>query len=147
MAAITALVVLPSCGSSNDETVETVSKEEFVKQADQVCAKTEKRQLALVNKFEESKSGKESQASTAKAEEELVAFAGVPPIKQQFQELSQLPTPESGSSQVDAYLKALEAGLTTVEKEPALLLNIDSDPFAKAASLAEDFGFKVCSGA
>jgi len=148
IATLTALAVLNSCGSGDDtKTVNSLSKKEFIKQADQICSKTEKRQLVLIGKFEEGKSPQESQASSPKAEEELVAFAGVPPVKQQLQELSQLPAPEGGSEQVDGYLKALETGLKTAENDPALLLSIDSDPFAKATSLAKAFGFKVCSGA
>ncbi len=144
---ITALVVLTSCGSGDDETVETVSKQELVNQADQVCSKTEKRQLALVGKFEKSKSGKDSQASPAQAEEELVTFAGLPPIEQQIQELSDLPTPESGAGQFTAYLEALKTGLATAEKDPSSLLASGADPFAEAISAAEQFGLKVCAGA
>jgi len=147
MAVVAAVLALASCGGGDEETVENLSKEEFVKQADQICGKTEKRQLVLVNKFEESKSGKESQVSPAKAEEELVTFAGLPPVKQQLQELSQLPAPQSGGDQVDGYLQALSAGVAAVEKNPSLLLKLESDPFAKAITLAKQVGFKVCSGA
>jgi hypothetical protein len=142
-AASLAIFTLASCGSDRGTTDESLSKAEFIKQADQICSKTEKRQLALVSAFEEKKQA----GGGGSPEEELVLAAGLPPVKEQLQELAELPLPESGSGEVKSYLGALEDGVAAVEANPSLLLSVDSDPFAGAESEAKKVGFKVCRGA
>ena len=137
-------------GDGNDESTEAaLTKVVFVKRADSICDKTEKRQLLLVDKVqtEEAAEGQEGPPSHA-AEVALVSSAGLPPLRTELKELSELPPPQSDAKQLHAYLAALGAGIKAVERNPeALLTRKPTDPFAKAASIANEFGFKVCSGA
>jgi hypothetical protein len=132
------------CGGSDGSQTEaaTVTKAQFIRRADATCAKAEKRQLALVQKFGE----RETQQSED-AELELVRFAGVPPLAVEAEELAVLPLPSADARQAEAFLEAFEQGVEQAEQNPGALLNSTQNPFEKSEELAARFGFKVCAGA
>jgi len=135
---------LAGCGGGSDTTeASTLTKAEYVKQADQICAKTEGRQRALLTKFqkENTKLGS-GQAAT----EKMISFAALPPMEEQIQELSQLPPPSKEAAKAKAYVKELEKGLEIAEQEPGTLL-ITPGAFTKSEEAAQAFGFKTCAGA
>jgi hypothetical protein len=143
-------LLLSSCGGDSDttSTVDALTKSEFIRQADEICSETEKRQLFLVDEFQQKRRAEgETQPPSSQDETEIVKEAGLPPLERQIEELSELPPPKTDSEQLAKYLQALEVAVKSAEKNPRSLLGRESDPFAKATSLASDFGFKVCSGA
>lgn len=144
------LLVLSSCGGGSDSTstLGELPKAAFIKRADEICSKTEKRQLFLVDKFQQKRRAEgETQPPSSKAEAEIVTAAGLPPINREIEELSELPLPQTDAKQLAKYLEALKAAVKAAEQNPRMLLGRESDPFAKATSLAKGFGFEVCSGA
>ena len=144
-----ALLVAAGCGSDGDSssTSATITKASFIKQADAICDKTEKRQLFRVDQYQ-TKTGSEGDQAPPSHEDEvkLVAFAGIPPVVEQIEELSDLPRPEKGAKEVEEFIAALEAGIKKAESDPELVLSREPDPFAPAAKAASKFGFQVCSG-
>ena len=133
------------CGSGGSDSSNasnasaTVSKAEYVKQADAICGRTEKKQLQLVAKFPKQKPTKQAQV-------ELVEFAGIPPLSEQAKELSDLPAPREDAADAKAYVAAFSVGVEKAEGDPSTMLKAPS-PFAEAEALALKFGFKVCKGA
>lgn len=142
--ALLALAALSGgCGSGDEETTAaSVSKAAFIKQADAVCSKTEKRQLALVAKFQQ-----RGVKPGPKSELELVAFAGVPPLATEAEELRELPQPSSEAKQAKAFIAAFAAGVKRAEQDASLMLDLEKNPFTEAEQLAGEFGLKVCGGA
>jgi len=137
------VAALAGCGSDGDETTAaTVSKAQFIKQADAVCDKTEGRQLKRIEEFQ-----KRQLPPGPKAERELVAFAGVPPLAIEAEELEELPLPSSGGDEAEAFIDAFRAGVAKAEEDPASMLSEKAYPFVRATELAREFGFKVCGGA
>jgi hypothetical protein len=132
------------CGGGSDTTEsDSLTKAAYVKQADQICAKTEDRQRALLTEFQkQNKNATEGQATT----EKMISFAALPPMEKQLEELSQLPLPEKEAAKAKAYLTELEKGLKIAEKEPGTLL-ITPGAFTKSEEAARAFGFKTCAGA
>jgi hypothetical protein len=131
------------CGDSDDETTTaTLSKAQFIKQADEICGKTEGRQLKRIEEFQ-----KRQLPPGPKAERELVLFAGIPPLALEAEELEELPLPGSGGSEAEAFIESFSAGVEKAEKDPTSLLGEKTNPFAEAEKLAREFGFKVCGGA
>lgn len=143
-ALLASLLLLAGCGSggTSSETAAALTKAQYVKQADAICAKVEKRQLKLVGAFQKLHL-KQSPSSELK----LVRFAGIPPLDTQAEELAALSPPTTEAKEASAFIKAFEAGVAEAEKNPGLLLKINQDPFAKARALASSYGFKVCRGA
>jgi hypothetical protein len=137
-------VGLVGCGDGGGTTQsETLTKAEYVKQADQVCGKTEGRQRALLTKFQkENRNIGSGQAAT----EKMISTAALPPMAEQIQELSQLPPPDQEAAKAKAYIEELEKGLAIAEKEPGTLL-LSPGAFTKSEEAARAFGFKTCAGA
>jgi hypothetical protein len=137
-------LVAVGCGESDDGDASgaTITKAQFIKKADETCAKAEARQLALVGKFSE-----QGRPPSKANEEALIRFAAVPPLNAEAEELSALPLPSEGSAQAEAFLRAFEAGIEGAEAAPGRLLERARNPFAKAEALAAQFGLKVCGGA
>jgi hypothetical protein len=141
-AALIAAFALVGCGDGDDTTAAELTKAQYIKQADAICSKTEKRQQQLVGEF-----SKKEKKQTAGSEEALVRFAGIPPLATQAEELGELPVPKTGAKEAEAFLKAFEAGVEGSEKDPKSLLTASANPFAEAEKIAQNFGFKVCRGA
>ncbi len=143
VAACLLLAAAVGCGGGDDETAAAspISKAQYIKRADAICTETENRQEALIRKF-----GEQEKKQTPNSEAELVSFAGLPPVQQQLEEISELPQPSTGAQEADAYVKALGEGLKAARKNPAALLE-GKNPFAEAEEVAAKFGFKVCRGA
>lgn len=136
-------VGLTGCGGGDgNDQPDTLTKTEYVKQADQICSKTESRQRKLLTKFQ--KENKNIGSGTA-ATEKVISFAALPPMEEQIQELSQLPPPDKEAAKAKAYVKELEKGLAVAEKEPGTLL-INPGAFTKSEEAARAFGFKTCAG-
>lgn len=127
------------CGGGGDSTAATLTKAQFLRQADAICAKTEERQLARMQGFNEPP----GRASEIK----LVRVAGLPPLHVQAEELGTLTPPAEMDRQVDVFLAAFETGIEEIEKAPIKLLNIERNPFTESQKLAKALGLKVCGGA
>jgi hypothetical protein len=130
-------------GGDDDEEPASLTKVQYVKRADDICAQTEKRQRKLLGQFqrENPKAGNSPQAL-----EQMISVAALPPMKEQVQELAELPPPDKEAAKAEAYLNALEKGLKAAEKEPGALL-AEPGAFNKAEEASQAFGFKTCRGA
>ena len=133
--------------TSQDETAPpseqtSASKQAFIKEADKVCEKADKRELAGLESF--SKEHKKS--GSAKAwEEQLAAAVGPPALQQEAEELGELEPPEGDEEQVEAIVAAIEAGVEDGEANPGnLILPAGENSFAEAEKLAREYGMKVC---
>jgi hypothetical protein len=136
------LFVVGCGGGGDDSTVATVSKAQYIKQADAICGKTENRQLALMKGF-----AKREEPPGKSSEEKLVENVGLPPLVTQLEELEELPLPSTGTAEAEDFLVAFGAGIEKGEKDPGLLLTLEPDPFSESKKLAAEFGFKTCGGA
>jgi hypothetical protein len=140
----TILLALVGCGGGDDEEQPTsLTKTEYVKQADAICAKAEQRQRKLAQEY--SRNNKNAKPGP-KATEALILFAGIPPMKVETKELSDLPPPVKEAVKAKAYVDALENGIKVASKEPGTIL-ISPGAFSQAEEVAKDFGFKTCRGA
>lgn len=143
--ALALCLVVAGCGNADDEEEPTsISKVQYVKRADEICAKTETKQQKLVEQF-----GKEKQnanGASQKVIEETIVFAAIPPMSQQIEELAALPAPEKEAAKAQEYIDALRKGLETVKEEPGTLL-AEPGAFTKAEEIAQSFGFQTCRGA
>ena len=134
------LAVGVGCGGGDDD---SLSKAEFVKQADEICARKEaEKNKDLEAAFQ--KAGKEGK-SGKKVEEELVTGTALPPISEMTEELKDLGAPSGEEDQVDAMIKALEEEIEKIEGDPASVLAGTSGGFDKANQLAQKMGLKACN--
>jgi hypothetical protein len=148
-AALLAIAVLAGCGSSgsggsSDSSTAELSKAEFIKQGDAICAKTDKVQETELQEFQKKDpEGKLTQA----VREEMVSDAGLPPIQDEVEELAALQGPSADSDEIEAIVGGIEEALKEAEADPSLLLKGGSGPFTEPGKLAATYGFKECDQA
>lgn len=128
------------CGGGDDSTSSGLSKAQFVKQGDAICAKAEtKKNSDLETAFKEgSKGGKPLSKSF---ERQLVIEVALPPIVTMTEELAALGAPDGDG---EAIVSAFEDGISAIEDDPGSVLD-GSNPFEEADQLAGQYGFKACA--
>lgn len=139
-------MIVAGCGGDSDSTESTSSltKAEFLKQGNAICAKGEKEieegfeEFAKENNLPENK--QPSKAQLTEAVEEVV----LPAVDEQVESIRDLGLPSEGGEEADEVLKAAEEAIEKGEEDPASLANEKADPFAKANKLARDYGLTKC---
>lgn len=131
------------CGDDDSTTEETttasLTKEEFVAQANEICA---------ASSAELEAAAQEAFPNGQPTPEELEPFATetlLPAIEGQLQAIGELPVPEGEEENVAEVLDAANQGLEEAQADPAALSSGQSDPFAEANQLAADYGMTECA--
>ena len=143
LVAVGAALVASGCGGDDDEdsTTAALSKQEFIKQADQVCAKGDKEiEQAAGDVF----GG--GQQPARQEQERFITKTVIPNVQQQVDDVRALTPPEGDEKEVAAILDSAQEGSDTVEKDPSVLTGGGKDPFAESDRLASDYGLKQCGG-
>jgi hypothetical protein len=145
LAALAALaLIVAGCGSSSDstETTSSLTKAEFVKKGNAICAKGNEE---VEEGFEEfgKEHGFSEKKEPSKAElEEAVETVLVPKISNEVESIRALGPPDE---EAEAVLDAAEEALEKGEEEPAVFLKEGSaSPFAKANKLSREYGLTKC---
>jgi hypothetical protein len=145
LAALAAIsMIAAGCGGGSDSTDSTSSltKAEFVKQGNAICAKGNKE---IQEGFEEFEKEHGSQKQPTKAElSEAVETIVLPAVRQQVEGVKALPAPSGEEAEVEAITDAAEEALEQGEEDPASLTTEKADPFAKANELANEYGLTKC---
>jgi hypothetical protein len=131
-------------GAGSQTSSEAVTKASYIAQADKICAAAESRKNQAL-KTAMVKAEKSSETRGRAAEEELVVTVALPPISQMTEELSGLDLPESLEVQAREVVAAFEAGVHNVEAQPSIAFLGNSEPFAKADTLAKRNGLTACA--
>ncbi len=135
---LAAVLVVAGCGSED----ESLTKAEFIKQADAICLKGERKKQTDIEDFLlKAKLGTGETFDPAQ-EKEMSAEVIAPPIRTATDEVSELSAPEGEEEKVEAVLASADKGLQEFEDPPNG--KIPGDAFDEAAKLARDYGFKVC---
>jgi hypothetical protein len=148
LAALAALaLIVAGCGGGSDSTESTSSltKAEFVKKGNTLCAKGSKEIEEGFEKFgKEHGFSKEKEPSKAELEE-AVETVLIPKIRKEIESIRALGTPAEEGAEAEAVLDAAEEALEKGEEDPNLMLKEESaGPFAKANELAREFGLSKC---
>lgn len=139
-----------SKAAASSETNSTLTKSEFLKQANAVCANVEKEVQGKVAAYLKSKGIKEigegKSPDEAEAQQsEVVEKFGLPALRKQQTEIEALGPPSQDEAQVKAYLAALEEGIEEGERKPALVYSSSLKALAASDKIAAELGLKACS--
>lgn len=135
---LVAALLVAGCGG--DDETSSLTKAEFVKQANAICKEGRAEREDLFKTFtEEIKSGK----ATREDQESLVTVVLKPPYEKTIESLKGLGAPEGDEKQVEAIIAAMEKGLEKAEDNPLVSLRTNIQ-FAEANSLAAKYGLKDC---
>jgi hypothetical protein len=138
-----ALLGLAGCGGSHkpasvtvDRAAPAITKAEFVRKANAICAKGNAK-----NKAAGAKLGAEP------AEAQVVAFVKnteVPSVQAQITELKALGSPPGDEATVAKMLTLAQAGVDAVKAQPTIVTS-GSNVFARFARVAHPYGLTSCS--
>ncbi len=118
---------------------QALTKAEFLKQADAICATANRRRAAAI---EAASKEQEVSFEDPGATENLIVVAVVPVLRRMSDELSGLGSPDA---KAEAIVNAYRASVQGTAEHPRKFLEKGLQSFAKARSLAGVYGLKVCS--
>lgn len=146
LALLAVILVLAGCGggSGSTESTSSLSKAEFVKKGNAICAKTEKEVAAGVEKFAKERNFSEKTPPTARQMEQLAGEVLLPKVRKQLDEIRALGIPSGDGEEVEAIFAAVEEGIKKTEEDPGAFAEGGSGPFVKANELAREYGLTVC---
>jgi hypothetical protein len=143
LAAITMIVA--GCGGGDDSSSEgsSITKTQFIKQADAICEKGNKENEAEFEEFAEEKGLSENKEPTKAQQEEAITDIVAPGVQKQIEEIDELGAPEGDEKQVEAIVTSVEEGVEEIEADPSSLTE-GKNPLAKGSKLAKEYGLKAC---
>lgn len=132
---IMVLAVGAGCGGGGDSS--TVTKAEFTKQANAICAKRKKEwqtTLASYEKKVQDRNASQNIEAQKEIAEELLDESMLPALQGQLEALEELGAPEGEEKQVETWLADLSKGVKEVEKNGVESLSAgDFNDFAKGS--------------
>jgi hypothetical protein len=140
--ALALAVAAAGCGGgSEDET--PLTKAEFTKQADAICATTKKAVKTRVS--EAYKEIAKNAGSTAEKAQEEFVLAVMPTYRTMSDELNGLAAPSGDEEQVKAIVSGYDSTISEYEEKPSAAIAAGGEPFAKTSTLAAKYGLKECA--
>jgi predicted Zn-dependent peptidase len=130
-------LALAGCGEGEPKAAEpsALTKADYIKKADAICADSEARLDELGADISENTSMEEIQTFLEKK--------AIPEVTAMVAKIRELEPPKADEEQVDAMLDAIEAEIAKVEKDPMALMG--DNAFAAANKLAAGYGLTTCA--
>jgi hypothetical protein len=137
-------MIVAGCGSSSDDSTSSLTKAEFISQADAICKKGNAEIESGFESFAKENGIKENEEPSKAQGTEVSETILIPNVKNQSEELRALGTPSGSEDEVSAMLDSLDEGVEEAEAEPEALFTGKTDPFRPANKMAQEYGLKVC---
>jgi len=137
--------IVAGCGSGDDATA-SLTKAEFVKQANAICSKGSDEINKEIQAFVKKKNAKKDAAGElTKAEiSEIAATIVVPSFDAQTDQLHELGAPSGAEDEITAILDSFDKGVEVGERKPETLFNGKTNPFGDTAKKATEYGLEGC---
>jgi hypothetical protein len=135
--------VVAGCGGSDDsDTSGSLTKSEFIKQADAICEEGNESINTEVDEFAKEK-GTTAEKLTKDQQEEFVEQVVAGDIRTQGEEIGDLGAPSGDEDTIEAMVEAVEGAADEIEDEPKLIFG-KANPLAEGTKLAKEYGLEVC---
>jgi hypothetical protein len=139
-------IAAAGCGGDDDDNgsgldTSDLSKEEWIVQANQICAEGDREAEAKAETFFAGAS-----ESKPPSEEQIAKFTrevAVPGIQAQIDGIRALGAPEGDEDEVEAFLDAGQEGVDAAKEDPAAL---EGGALDEATTLARQYGLEACGG-
>jgi hypothetical protein len=135
---VVAVTLLAGCGGGGEDS--TLTKSQFVSQANALCKKGEEERLKIFQSEAQKLSPKE-QKEQPKQEE--VILAGLGAYEKAAEDISGLNAPAGEQKEVEDLVAAMEEAADRVKANPGTAL-VSGLPFKKADEAAEKIGLQDC---
>ncbi len=141
-------LIAAGCGSSSDNSTDStasLTKAEFVKQGNAICATGNKQIEAGFESFGKEHHLSENTQPTEAQAAELAETVLVPAVTTQIEGIRALGAPSGEEDQVNAILEAAEEGVEKAEEDPnALFSSNGENAFGEANELSREYGLTTC---
>ncbi|MGN6216529.1 MAG: hypothetical protein ACTHN7_06170 [Solirubrobacterales bacterium] len=136
-------MIVAGCGSGGiTETTSSLSKAEFVKKGNAICAEGSKEINEGFEKFAKENGLSEKKRPPQAKLEEGIETVVIPGIRKEIEGIRALGPPDE---EAEAVLAAAEEALEEGEEDPSLLAKEESaGPFAKVNKLSREYGLTKC---
>lgn len=138
-------MIVAGCGGGGDSTTDSSSltKAEFLKQGNAVCAKGNKEIEEGFQEFEKENGLQNKQPTKAQLTEAIETIV-LPAVRDQVEGIEALGAPSGEEAKVEAITDAAGEAAEEGEEDPASLTSEKADPFAEANELANEYGLVKC---
>lgn len=133
------------CGGGDEESTmaeaeaeQALTKEEFITQADQICADGDAELEQAFNELDPDIQPSDEEATT------FITDTVLPNLHGQADAIGELPAPEGDEEQVDEIVTALNSAIDEAEADPTGAITGGKDTFAEVNTLAQDYGLTKC---
>jgi hypothetical protein len=130
-------------GAGGSATTASISRAEFVKKANAICAKDEERLHADFLAFSEERQN--SSVPPRVEGEESINQIIAPAMTREMEELQALGLPKGDEGHIEALFAAVEEGVQKARERPESVITANSEMFGKAIKLATAYGLNVCA--
>jgi hypothetical protein len=141
-------LIAAGCGSSSDNSTDStasLTKAEFLKQGNAICATGNKQIEAGFESFGKENHLSENKQPTEAQAAEVAETVLIPAVNTQIEGIRALGAPSGDEDQVNAILEAAEEAVEKTEEDPGALLSSNSEnAFAKANKLSSEYGLTTC---
>lgn len=130
-------------GGSAGNNAPALSKAEFIKKGDAICAKVGGELAKGIADFMGGIGLEETEEPSEEQQEELVAEVILPLFQSQAEQLGALGAPEGEEEQVAEIVEGTEEAVAEAEDDPSGAISGDN-PLQGVNEKAQEFGFNVC---
>ena len=132
-------------GSSDDSSTASLTKAQFIAQADAICKAGDAEIESEVQAFEKKNNIDENEEPSKAQKAEVSETILVPNVTNQAEEIRDLTAPSGDEDEISAMLDSLDEGVEEVEANPqAPFESKQPNPFGPANKIAGEYGLKVC---
>lgn len=138
-------VAIAGCGGGGGGTTAEISKTAFVKQANEICVKTQEQASSEFRTYlTQHGSQIQSPAQEKAAQVEVGETIVIPAKQQEVEELRALGSPHGDEKRVEAIVAAYDEGIEIAEEHPEEATKDGTEAFGKAERLATTYGLEGC---
>lgn len=145
---LAAVVAVAGCGGGDGGAAASspppLPKAQFVKQANAICGRSGKEFTEGLTAFGEEHGDETATRSQSELLGEAAKVVMAPLFESRIERIEALGVPPGDQAQVDAYLAALEQGVSAVKKLSPPTFRKLEEPFQPAAQLAREYGLEEC---
>ena len=141
-------LLVAGCGSSDDSTTDSstasLTKAQFIKQADAICEKAGDEIEGEVEAFAEENDISTDKEPSDEVKEEIVTEVIVPNIEEQAEGIAALGAPSGEEDQVGAIVEGIETAASETSEDPSAVVTGGEGAFEGVNEEAKEYGLKVC---
>lgn len=137
---VVAGLLIVGCGGDDDSGEETISKQEWIDRAGQICTEGDAEINAQADEF----FGEQGEPAGGELSE-FVTVVIIPGTEDQINQIDDLPAPEGDEEEIDEIVVTARAGIEEIKEDPELLGSEESS-LAEATTMIQDYGVEECGG-